>query len=388
MSQAPFSIPDADNIVGSSHVLKKHVSLNNLLGKRQPKAKVKYLFGIVIVALLLLGSQLTACGNATPSTGSVSPTSTAGPTRGPTSGPTTKPAGGPAQNPKVTPTADPRSFTVRERKFDLRSSAGLADPPVKQIILKNSSNLPLKWSVSVTPAKAKAWLRLNPSSGKLLGSTTIDLIASNLKADLLPGSYVASLVWSPVNPTVDNSVKVTLTVDPCVSCQSVSAISPASGPAAGGTKVTITGSGFTHVGVVSFGSNWADYVTVDSDTQITTISPAGSGTVDVTVSTPSGTSATVAADKFTYISAPTVSAISPASGPAAGGTKVIITGSGFTDATGVSFGSTAASSSSVTVDSDTQITVVSPAGSGTVDVTVTTPNGTSATVAADQFTYT
>src|SRR5205823_1545670 len=101
------------------------------------------------------------------------------------------------------------------------------------------------------------------------------------------------------------------------------------------------------------------------------------------------TSATGAADQFTYISAPAgpkVSSISPASGPAAGSTSVTITGSGFTDATGVSFGGKAASS--FKVDSDTQITATSPPGSGTVDVTVTTKNGTSATVAADQFTYT
>src|SRR6266852_3611526 len=43
--------------------------------------------------------------------------------------------------------------------------------------------------------------------------------------------------------------------------------------------------------------------------------------------------------------------------------------------------------SSFTVNSDTKITATSPAGSGTVDMTVTTPNGTSATGAADQFTY-
>jgi hypothetical protein len=39
------------------------------------------------------------------------------------------------------------------------------------------------------------------------------------------------------------------------------------------------------------------------------------------------------------------------------------------------------------VDSDTQITATSPQGSGTVDITVITPAGTSATVNADQFTY-
>jgi len=41
----------------------------------------------------------------------------------------------------------------------------------------------------------------------------------------------------------------------------------------------------------------------------------------------------------------------------------------------------------ITVVSDTEITVTSPPGSGTVDVTVATPNGTSVTGAADQFSY-
>ena len=62
-----------------------------------------------------------------------------------------------------------------------------------------------------------------------------------------------------------------------------------------------------------------------------------------------------------------------------------ITGTGFTGATAVDFGTTAATN--VTVVSDTTITADSPAGTGTVDVTVTTPGGTSATSPADQFTY-
>ena len=84
---------------------------------------------------------------------------------------------------------------------------------------------------------------------------------------------------------------------------------------------------------------------------------------------------------------PTVTAIAPGRGPVAGGTSVIITGTNFTNATAVNFGSTAASS--FTVNSATSITATSPAAKsiGVVDVTVTTPNGTSATSAADQFTY-
>ena len=63
-----------------------------------------------------------------------------------------------------------------------------------------------------------------------------------------------------------------------------------------------------------------------------------------------------------------------------------ITGTGFTGATAVDFGTTPATN--LTVVSDTSITADSPAGTGVVDVTVTTPAGTSAVTPADQFTYT
>jgi DNA-binding beta-propeller fold protein YncE len=83
---------------------------------------------------------------------------------------------------------------------------------------------------------------------------------------------------------------------------------------------------------------------------------------------------------------PSVTSVSPDCGPAAGGTTVVIAGSGFTGASVVDFGSTAASS--YTVNSDTQVTATSPAGSsGTVDITVTTSGGTSATGSGDKFTY-
>ena len=63
---------------------------------------------------------------------------------------------------------------------------------------------------------------------------------------------------------------------------------------------------------------------------------------------------------------------------------VSVTGTNFTGASSVHFGANAAS---FTVNSDTSITATGPAGAGTVDVTVTTTGGTSATGAADQFTY-
>ena len=46
------------------------------------------------------------------------------------------------------------------------------------------------------------------------------------------------------------------------------------------------------------------------------------------MTTTGGTSATSAADLFTYDAVPTVTAIAPTSGPLAGGTLVTVTGSG------------------------------------------------------------
>jgi hypothetical protein len=168
----------------------------------------------------------------------------------------------------------------------------------------------------------------------------------------------------------------------------VAGLSPPTGTAAGGTPVTITGTGFTGATTVDFGTTAATHFVVVNDTEITADSPAGTGTVNVTVTTPIGTSATSPADQFTYTAAtaPVVTGISPVDGPNVGGTLVTISGSGFTGATVVDFGTTAATS--FTVVNDTDVTATSPAGTGTVDVTVTTPIGTSATSPADQFTYT
>ena len=123
--------------------------------------------------------------------------------------------------------------------------------------------------------------------------------------------------------------------------------------------------------------------TVDSDTQITFTAPAGTSTVNITVTTAGGTSN---AQPIGYILAPQVTGLSPASGPTTGGTSVTITGSNFTGSTAVSFGGVPAAS--FTLNSGTQITAVAPAAAaGSVDVRVTGPGGTSVVVVADQYTY-
>jgi TolA-binding protein len=83
--------------------------------------------------------------------------------------------------------------------------------------------------------------------------------------------------------------------------------------------------------------------------------------------------------------APAVTGLEPATGPATGGTRVRLTGSGFTAATAVRFGT--AGVSEFAVESDSALLAVSPAGSGSVDVAVTTPAGTSTAVAGDRFSY-
>ena len=156
-----------------------------------------------------------------------------------------------------------------------------------------------------------------------------------------------------------------------------------------GTFVTVTGTNFVNVSAVDFGTTPGTGATVVNNNTISVFSPAGSGVVDVTVTTNAGKSPiNQPADQFTYIATttPTVSGVSPNNGPLAGGTSVTITGTNFSGATNVLFGTTAASFSET---SNTSITAVSPPGStpGPVFVTVVTPGGTSPTGPNSVFTY-
>lgn len=170
----------------------------------------------------------------------------------------------------------------------------------------------------------------------------------------------------------------------------VSKLSPSTGPAAGATSVTITGRGFTGATAVKFGSVSATTFTVNSSTSITAVSPASStGVVDVTVTTPNGTSPTVTADHFTF-GAPTVTHLSPTSGPKAGGTTVTITGSGFALGAKTTFKFAGVAASGVSCVSSSSCTAVSPARAtaGKVEVIATVAGRSSAKdPPADQFTY-
>lgn len=253
---------------------------------------------------------------------------------------------------------------------------------------------------------------INPDQGPVGGGTQVSISGTNLSGATAVdfGSTAAT------SYTVDSATEITAVSPPSsagtadvtvttaggtsatsagdeftwVAAPTVTAVTPTSGPGSGGTSVTVTGTGFSGVTGVDFGSVPAASFSVSSSTSITAVSPpAPTGTVNVTVTTAGGTSATSADDEFTTTSpppAPTVSAVSPASGSTAGGTMVTVTGTDFTAGVTVDFGS--APATDVTVGSATSVSAVSPAAAaGTVDVTVTSSGGTSATSAADRFTY-
>ena len=157
----------------------------------------------------------------------------------------------------------------------------------------------------------------------------------------------------------------------------------------------INGAGLTGATVVEFGSVPATSFQVDSDRAITAIAPAESSktTVQVTVTTPNGTSPADenGANNYTFVSGlPEVTSVSPDFGLTSGGQSVTITGFGFVfrgaAASAVDFGGVGAES--FRVINDNTIDATAPAGTGTVDVTVTTGAGISSTNSpVDSFYY-
>jgi hypothetical protein len=175
-------------------------------------------------------------------------------------------------------------------------------------------------------------------------------------------------------------------------CPTVTGLSTPSGPAVGGTSVTITGSGFgTGTPVVHFGSATAQ-VTAATPSSVTVVTPnvTFGGTAGVTVSTTGvagGTSPVQAASLFTFLS-PHVSSVVSNHGPLGGGVRVTINGSGFAPGDTVSFGGSPANG--VQVASSTSLTAVVPAGTQTqtpVPVAVVGSTGTSPASSAANYYY-
>jgi RHS repeat-associated protein len=234
-------------------------------------------------------------------------------------------------------------------------------------------------------------ISISPNNGLASGGTSVTITGTNFisGATVKFGTttatgvtFVSSTTLTATTPAGSGTVNVVVTNPDTQTgtktngytynpAPTVTSVSPSSGPASGGTSVTITGTNFISGATVKFGTTTATGVTFVSSTSLTATTPAGSGTVNVVVTNPDtqiGTKTT----GYTYNPAPTVTTVSPSSGPASGGTSVTITGTNFVSGATVKFGTTSATG--VTFVSSTSLTATTPAGSGTVNVVVTNPD--------------
>jgi hypothetical protein len=219
-------------------------------------------------------------------------------------------------------------------------------------------------------------LTIGSHSGSITGTpTTAGTYAVTITATDTGGfTGHASFTWTITSPANGPTVLT---------------LSHTSGPAAGGQRVRITGTNLRGATEVLFGStpgirpHWNR-----KGTKLVVKTPAElAGTVDVRVVTPNGTSSITPADRYTFVG-PSVTGVSPNSGPAAGGGRMVkISGTDFKGTSEVRFGGT---TTTFTVNAKgTLITASVPAGTpGTVNIEVTTPGGTSAATPADDYTYT
>ena len=248
--------------------------------------------------------------------------------------------------------------------------------------------------------------KLTPANGPALGGSKITIWGSNFlgEVSVRVGTKAATGVHviSPSEITLDtppgsgsSAVSVTTVAGSSatgptstytfLAPPTITRITPAVGPTKGGTKVVIHGSNFRGDVKVRFGQKTAKAVHVISPSQISVSVPAGSGAAYVTVSAVGGMSRTDPTTRFTFLPAPRIKRISPASGPGGGGVRVSIGGSNFVGLVSVRFGSRLATR--VHVVSSKEITVSTPAGSGTVYVTVSAVGGVSREQAAGKYRY-
>jgi hypothetical protein len=253
----------------------------------------------------------------------------------------------------------------------------------------------------VTSGSVPGIASISPSSGPSTGGTTVTItgagfngatkvlfggVAAQFKVDsvsqitaISPAARAGTRRISVITPTGTSGAVAgdEFTTSPVA--PTVATVSPDSGPTSGSSTVTITGNGFNGATKVFFGPDQAQKFVVDSNTEITAVSPPEpAGTVGVRVNTVGGQSGFTSNARFTFRTpAPTVTSVSPASGPSSGQSKVIITGTGFTGVTKVLFGRTPALI--FAGNSSTQITAVTPAEpAGTVYIHVITLGGHSA----------
>lgn len=228
---------------------------------------------------------------------------------------------------------------------------------------------------------------LNPSSGTTAGGNPVVITGTNFNN---PAVSTVDFDGNTATFTIDSNTQITATAPAhaagpfpvtVTNADGTSApinytyttgltLAPTSGSSGGGTTVHIYGTNLAGTTAVKFGTKPATSFTQVSSTHVQAVSPAGSGVVGVTVTTPGGTSAP---SNFFYVNPPSKNTASPTNGPTAGGTTVTITGNNLGNATSVTFG---AAAGTITANTAGSITVTTPAGTaGPASIVVTTPGG-------------
>lgn len=246
---------------------------------------------------------------------------------------------------------------------------------------------------------------VSPTSGTNAGGTTVTINGSNL-------NYVMHVMFGgvPATDAVSVSSSQIVCTSPSVPSQTVSvqvrtpngysnykdytftgasrtptltSVTPAFGSTSGGTAITLTGTNLAGAVTVNFNQNGTDRVirkalnvVIDSDTQIRCTTPAFSGATTLTVATTTHPISNGVLYTFGDSPAtPTLSSISPTSGPTAGGTACTLYGSNLAGCSAVSFGGLAATN--IVAYGSAEVRCTSPAKSaGMISVTATTAEGT------------
>jgi hypothetical protein len=291
----------------------------------------------------------------------------------------------------VTPAGTPGSALVTVTNTDGQSTSlggGFTyqyPPPTATLIAPNTGSSAGGTPVTITGTEFRAGATV--TIGGVAATNVVVVNATTITATT-PARPIGVVNVVVANSDAQSATMTSAYTYTAAASPTVSSVAPASGTVAGGTAVTVAGTGFVTGATVTFGGIAATNVVVVNATSITATTPARSttGAVTVVVANPDTQSGALGSG-FTYnpLPAPTATNANPATGAAAGGTSITISGTGFVAGATVTIGGAAATS--VVVTSATTITAVTPSRpAGAASVTVTNPDGQSAT-AVGGFTY-
>lgn len=168
-----------------------------------------------------------------------------------------------------------------------------------------------------------------------------------------------------------------------ISAPTATELSETSGPSAGNTEITITGTGFVSDATVTIGGV-ACVVSAVTATSVTCTTGAGMplGEQDLVVT--NGDGGATAPLTFDVISSPTITGVSPTDVSVAGGTEITISGTQFVASPAPTVTVGGEPCTSFTVVSSTVITCVLPEGTaGAKEIVVTNDDGGTATAPSD-----